>query len=280
MMTRETSPLAVYTRLPLPSSLCCSPGTPPVWSGKGQNCMTAALITLRTQGCLTDESQSLVGWWWWWWCGGKMLDELFAVSLCALQMKLDLLMQIRPNDDFWHSAFYLASLQRQWTWIQFWWRWLRVRQSLSDKDRDCLSLSLSAQQAHMGLELEQETHTHTYTRPGDSVRVWWHFSDLTCWHLKKQKKQQLFIPSVLGPVNEESPLVFFSVQPHSLNLPLQNTDCCSLSSHQASSQPTPKRSWGTYVFCSGGRCLQNVSADCLPVYKMRIYKKNNYFLKS
>lgn len=28
-----------------------------------------------------------------------MLDELLAVSLCALQMKLDLLMQIRPNDD-------------------------------------------------------------------------------------------------------------------------------------------------------------------------------------
>lgn len=27
-----------------------------------------------------------------------MLDELFVVSLCDLQMKLDLFMQIRPND--------------------------------------------------------------------------------------------------------------------------------------------------------------------------------------
>lgn len=28
-----------------------------------------------------------------------MLDELFVVSLCDFQMKLDLFMQIRPNDD-------------------------------------------------------------------------------------------------------------------------------------------------------------------------------------
>lgn len=96
-----------------------------------------------------------------------MLDELFAVSLCALQMKLDLLMQIRPNDDSGaHGDFTLLHSSGSELGSSF-----GDTDSEADSESGSLSQiktetacpSLYLRSRHIWALNSNRTHTHTHT---------------------------------------------------------------------------------------------------------------------